>query len=371
MKHRSARQTGRVLSGIKGLHYNSLDFGSRLGKGEADRPPGGSRFSGLIPSLIASFLGVVAHLLQIGIGEYAALTAAMLWTVSSMIWGSFRLSASQMNLLKNLLGAGMVFIHLILANSLAARPWFSAGWESWGWLGLSGLIGLAIGDTFFFRALQILGPRRALMLATTSPIFAVIAGWLFLGEHLYWLTVGGVLLAMLGVGVVLSDRKAHQESPGLLPGTLKAGIVTGVLAAICQAVGAVFSKMAMQSPEGLERCDPLEATLIRLLLSGLMILVVTTAKRELLTLAQTVIRDKLLGRLLIGTAMGTWMGIGLSMLAYSQSNIGVAQTLMSTCPLFAIPVLWLYHGQKFSVKALLGTSIALAGIALVVWKWDV
>jgi drug/metabolite transporter (DMT)-like permease len=323
-----------------------------------------------IPVLFASFARIIAHLLHIGIGEYAALTAAMLWTFSSMIWGSFRLSASQMNLLKNLLGAAMVLIHLTLVNSCAARPLFAAGWESWGWLGLSGLIGLAIGDTFFFRALQILGPRRALMLATTSPIFAVIAGWLLLGEQLYWLTVAGVLLAVFGVGVVLGDRRAQQESPGLLPGTMRAGIIAGGLAAVCQAVGAVFSKMAMQTPEGLERCDPLEATFIRLLLSGLMILVVTTAKREILALARTVIRDKLVGRLLLGTAMGTWMGIGLSMLAYSKADIGVAQTLMSTCPLFAIPVLWLTQGQKFSAKALLGTAIALAGIAMVVWKWN-
>lgn len=294
----------------------------------------------------------------------------MLWTISSMIWGSFRLTAAQMNLLKNLLGSGMVLIHLIVVSYLGSKPTFSADWYSWKWLGLSGLVGLAIGDTLFFRSLQILGPRRALMLATTSPIFAVVSGKLFLGEHLYSLTVSGVVIAVLGVGIVLSDSRARAESPGIMPGSAKTGILAGVSAAICQAIGAVFSKRAMQAADGTEICDPIEATFIRLLLSGMMILVVTIARRELGSIAATIKRDQLVGRLLLGTAMGTWLGIGASMVAYSQADVAVAQTLMSTCPLFAIPVLWLRYRQRVTHIGLIGTIVALAGITMVVWKWS-
>lgn len=308
-------------------------------------------------------------LIQLGIGELAALTAAMLWTVSSMIWGSFRLTAAQMNLLKNLLGSVMVLAHLLVANQLMSQPAFQADWYSWGWLALSALVGLSIGDTLFFRSLQILGPRRALMLATTSPIFAVIAGKLFLQEHLYFLTVAGVIFAVLGVGIVLSDSRANVEAPGLMPGSAKTGILAGLLAAICQAIGAVFSKFAMQGPDGNEICDPLEATFIRLLLSGLIILSVTILRRELGSIARTIKRDKLLGRLLLGTALGTWLGIGASMLAYARADIGVAQTLMSTCPLFAIPVLWIRYRQRVTQIGWIGTLVALTGITMVVWKW--
>ena len=107
-----------------------------------------------------------------GIGEWAALTSALLWTISSMLWGRIRLSALSLNLCKNIIGVVLVSMQLLLLIAFAGRPGLEAPLRSWCWLSLSGLVGIVIGDTFYFRCLQILGPRRALMLATTGPIFS-------------------------------------------------------------------------------------------------------------------------------------------------------------------------------------------------------
>jgi drug/metabolite transporter (DMT)-like permease len=299
---------------------------------------------------------------MMGYGEWAALVAALLWTFSSLFWVSIRLSAWHLNLCKCALGSLFVGGHLlVLAWYFEIQP-FVASANAWGWLGLSGLIGIVAGDTLYFRSLQILGPRRALMICTTSPILAIVFGWLILGEVMLPLAIVGVSLTVVGVVLVISDKRAPSESGRLLPGTLQAGILSGLLGSACNAIGAVFSKIAMQSDSEPFRAA-LEATCIRLLLSGLMILAVVIAQRKLIPLLQQIRRDQLWGRLIFGTALGTWLGIGASMYAYKQvSNIAVAQTLMSTCPLFAIPICWLFYKQRSSLLSMVGTLLAILGI---------
>ena len=62
------------------------------------------------------------------------------------------------------------------------------------------------------------------------------------------------------------------------------------------------------------------------------------------------------------TALGTWLGIWLSLVAFSGNDIAIAQTLMSTCPLFAIPVMWILHRHRINRLAFFGTVVAFFGI---------
>ena len=70
--------------------------------------------------------------------------------------------------------------------------------------------------------------------------------------------------------------------------------------------------------------------------------------------------------LLMATTLGTWLGIWFSQIAYNHSEVAVAQTLLSTCPLFAIPIVWYLHKHRVTSYSIIGTIIALVGIALVV-----
>ena len=76
-----------------------------------------------------------------GIGESAALAAAFLWTISSMLWGRINLSALGLNLCKNVFGWIMVLLHLAALLWLTDRSeLLLAPPESWFWLALSGLV---------------------------------------------------------------------------------------------------------------------------------------------------------------------------------------------------------------------------------------
>ena len=67
-------------------------------------------------------------------------------------------------------------------------------WRSWAILFLSGLIGIGVGSIFFFTALQELGAGRTVVLFSTSPLWALPLGAIFLHEKITaWVAVGTVI----------------------------------------------------------------------------------------------------------------------------------------------------------------------------------
>ena len=112
-----------------------------------------------------------------GFGAVAAAAAAFCWACSSVIYGRTRLNAWTINFAKNLFGLGFVTLHLCVVWWFWRDDLMTFSAKAWGYLAISGIVGIAIGDTFYFRSLQILGPRRSLVVATTAPIFGALIGW--------------------------------------------------------------------------------------------------------------------------------------------------------------------------------------------------
>ncbi len=295
-----------------------------------------------------------------GIGEVAALTAAFLWSTSSLLWREVKLSAGAMNLSKNVFGLLLMLAHLAVLTSFTDQLAFTASPSSIVFLVISGLIGVAIGDTFFLRSLQILGPRIALMIATTSPVFSVLLGRVYLKEQLLLIVVAGILLTIAGLFIVLTDGAATQEAPNLYPGKIAAGIWFGIAGALCQSVGGVLSRVGSQD------CSGLEAAIYRVTVGMVVLFVYYSISGKLLTTVRSILRWHVIKLLFPATVIGTWMGIWLCQVAYKNSDVAIAQTLLSTCPLFAIPIIWIYDRRRLSARALIGTLIAVAGIILVV-----
>ena len=80
-----------------------------------------------------------------------------------------------------------------------------------GYLGLSAVIGVIIGDFAWLDGLNILGARKVILIDSLQPFVAVIFGWVFLGEKVHPGAFGG--LCMTGVGVLLVSME-KQKSVG-------------------------------------------------------------------------------------------------------------------------------------------------------------
>lgn len=294
------------------------------------------------------------------IGEIAALLAAFLWAAASLLYSRISLPAASLNLVKNVLASTMMLVHVWLLATYQNVAAFQASSINWVWLSLSALIGIAIGDTLYFRSLQILGPRKALMLATFSPGFATLFGVVFLGEVLSMVFVIGTALTTAGVLVVIKDRKAKDRYLELYPGAVSAGVWCGVLAAVCQAMGAVCAK------KGLDGIGAEEGALIRVFAAAVMALLYVALRRQLGEVVKAITNRKTLKLLLPATVMGTWFGIWLCQVAYKNCPVSVATVLLSTTPLFAIPLVRVFLGTAVTRAAILGASVAVVGVYLVV-----
>ena len=289
-----------------------------------------------------------------------------MWTCSSMIWGKIHLPALTLNFFKNWIGVGLIFLHIVVLGTINREAIFSAPSQSWGWLAISGIVGIVIGDTCYFRSLQILGPRKALMVATTAPLFSAFLASVFLDESLTFTAMLGVIITVVGVVVVVADRKARKEAPGLMPGKASMGALLGIFGAICQSIGGVFSKKGMVDLDDETICGPAEATFIRLFIAALVTSVLVLGIRQSRQHLSRGFKREMFRFLIPATAIGTWLGIWLSQIAYEKADVAIAQTLLVTCPLFAIPIVWYSHKQRVTALAFLGTAISILGIYLTV-----
>ncbi len=296
------------------------------------------------------------------IGQIAAVATSVLWTFNSLLFTSAgkRIGAISVNAYRIAIAVGLLVItHLLLLGRLLPL----ATDEQWYWIGLSGIVGLGIGDFGLFSAFLIIGPRRSVLMMALSPIFAAIGAYLLMGEVLSAFTILGIGITLLGVVIVILEREDRTgETP--VTGRLKTwGVFLALVGAIGQGFGLVFAKMGMLLYDG-NALHPLSATLIRMLL-GAMFVWITVAVLGKIPDIRKAIKDRQgMKHTAAGAFIGPFIGVTLSMVAVTYTHAGVAQTLMSLMPVFIIPVVWYLYRQRTSWRGAVGAVIAVIGVGV-------
>lgn len=286
-------------------------------------------------------------------GELAALSAAFLWALASVLYGGIGqyLAPLKMNLLKNIIA--MVMAMMVLWGNGGLFTGIDK--YSMTLLLLSGAVGIGLGDSAYFGALRYIGARRALLILILSPPITGILALLFLGENLSigaWL---GVFITIAGVSWVITERVAGSGSIGA---QVKPGIIMGLLAAVGQASGAVLSHAAFIHLN----ISPIRSALLRLFGGTFIVLIAMPLLkapagrdyRNLNTLRRW-------ATITLTVFIGTFLGIWLQQISLKYAAAGVAQTLFATSPLFIIPIVVL-AGERVSLRSVLGALSALIGV---------
>ena len=169
------------------------------------------------------------------VGEIAALLAAGIWSVSAVIYDSIfvkvKVSGTLVSFYRGLIS--LPFFLLSLALFEPQIPTLSA--LQWGYLTISGILGITVGDTAFFLSLRDVGARKALLLQTLTPLFGAFFAWLFLKEQLSVYGFIGIPLTLLGIVWVISEREKAGRSPHLLR-----GIIWGIISTSCPGIRGNF-----------------------------------------------------------------------------------------------------------------------------------
>lgn len=218
------------------------------------------------------------------------------------------------------------------------------------------MIGLAIGDRFFFAALREMGARHSTQVFALSPISATLLAWLALGETLALGVVIGIIIAISGVMIVTSEKKQNKRSS---PATIK-GILYATLAALCHSVAFVLAKHIMG-----DHIDPLDATLVRMVGATVTVWLVAGFQGKALATVKLMSTGRRWVLASSGALLGPSLGAWAALAAVTYAPVGIASTLMSLTPIMVIPLVILLDGERVSPRAFLGAAVSFVGVTLI------
>ncbi len=294
-------------------------------------------------------------------GELIAIATVFCWTISVQFFeaASKRVGATPVNIIR-LAVALMLFSLLLFFRhgyifpvNFPARAWF--------YLSLSGVVGFFIGDIFLFKALVEIGPRVAMLIFSLSAPTAALIGWLFLDEIYVphqWI---GMFVTLFGVGIVILERNQRASKLKIRDISLK-GVLFGFGGMFGQACGYVLSKTGMQTESGY--LDAFSATQIRAIAAFLCFLVFFTVTGKWGNVKAAVRNTTAVLFTAIGSAIGPFLGVSLSLLVLHYLTTGVASTFLSLVPVFIIPFSIFLHKEHVSIRAFTGAVTAVFGIYL-------
>jgi drug/metabolite transporter (DMT)-like permease len=259
----------------------------------------------------------------------------------------------------------MAMVAVMLWSVVAFNgTWASFDTHAWGVMAVSGLIGIFVGDTALFAAINRLGPRRAGVLFATHAAFSAALGFALLNERMSLQAFLGAVMTLTGVmlAMALGRHKDETHAWELDQGHVGAGMALALVAALCQALGSLIAKPVMA-----QQLDPIMASAVRvtvatmahgvLLASGFKAARATTAP-NVRVLAQTGLNGFI--------AMG--VGMTLVLLALEKGDVGMVAILSSVSPILVLPLLWLQLKRAPAMGAWVGASLTVLGTALILWR---
>ncbi len=288
-------------------------------------------------------------------GELYALITALLWSISALMFASVarRLSSVQTNILRIVFAEFYVIVFIILTGI----PLHISN-DQLVFLLVSGVVGLALGDSFLFRAFKEIGAPASMLLMALAPAIGALIAAVTLGERLGLISLLGMVVTLGGVAIVVVGR-GNDGKPGIIMSPR--GVVFGLLAAAGQGGGMVLAKCAFR----LGPIDGFMATAIRLL-GGMALLVPVAVVSRRFGSPQTVLlrHPQTVVLLALGAVVGPFLGIACSLLAVARTSVGVASTIMATVPVILLPLNVIVYREWPSLKAVAGACAAVAGVAL-------
>lgn len=292
------------------------------------------------------------------LGELAALFTAISWSFTSIFFtiAAKRIGALTVNKIRLYFASVMLLItQFILYGNIIPIHIDS---NRWLWLGISGIIGLVLGDSLLLQAFVLIGTRLTMLLLSLVPIVSTLLAWIFLNEKLVPIEILAIFLTVAGISWVVSEKvnsksKSHKQK-------FKVGILFGLGGAFGQALGLIAAKKGMDGD-----FSALTATLVRILVATAVFLLFNAIKR---ITSSPIKIDRIKSTLLPilgGSFFGPFVGIWLSLIAIKYANIGIASTLMALPPIFLLPLTHWIFKEKVSCRSLFGTVIAVGGVAMI------
>ena len=289
---------------------------------------------------------------------FLALLAAFSWSIASLISTDITrtIGSIRFNRLR------LIFVSIMLIGfATIQNTWNSINTDFLNIILLSGFIGIFLGDTFLFMALERLGPRRNNMLFSLAAPFTVILNIVVLKQTMSFVEIFGCISVFFGVVIAITygGTKKNDHRWETIKGSLQIGILMGVLAALCQAIGLIMMKPILT-----KGADPIASAAIRTTISAFLLSLTYMSKSNLLGINVNFSLTIII-KIIISGFLGMALGMSLLLISLQKGDAGIVATLSSTSPIMILFLLWIFTKKIPSIGAWFGTIIAIFGTGLI------
>ena len=294
------------------------------------------------------------------IGLLAATLAAMLWATATVLYASAGRSIPPiaLNAAKGV-AVTLLFGGVLLAgDALALQRLTQEPATVLLLLALSGVVGITVGDSGYFAAVNPLGPRRTSLLSLLAVPLTSFSGVAFLGEDMGGLDLLGIALTLGGVSWVVAERPKDQKKPVVAGYGL--GVGFGLLAAVGQAAGATLNRAALLRSD----LDPLATAFWRLGCATVLLVPLAIVVGDWRRAGRAPRSAWLVAA--VAALLGTFGGIWLQQVAFDRADSGPVQALLSTTPVWILPIAAM-SGDRVTGRAVAGALVAVSGAALLLF----
>ena len=302
--------------------------------------------------------------------------------ITTLLWSYCLLPARQSiaQIGENAANFWRLMLAVVVTGVIAQWGGLRFGNEVFGWFFLSGIIGFGFGDVGTFFALPRIGSRLTLLMSqcVAAPL-AGMAEWLWLGTRINIFQILAITVILLGTTLALFPEHEKEHAAQR---KYTSGILFGLLSAVGQSMGAVFSRKAFSVLDA-------STSLVKSERIGGYILLGTTAGYERLlggiliagsfwlisryhapwqTPAQEDRRnDSFIQKtknVFLHAATGPILGIICFQWALATTPSAIVQPIVAMSPLAVMPMTYFHEGDRPTPRAISGTVIAVAGVIL-------
>ena len=287
-----------------------------------------------------------------------ATSAALCWAVASLISADVtrKIGGLAFNRLR------LFFVSIILVSyTFYLNTWNTINQDFLFTILLSGVIGIFLGDTLLFIALQKIGPRRNNILFSLAAPFTVILNIVFLNEIMSLINLIGCIIVFFGVVVAITYGNSRDKNHRweVVEGNLYLGVFFGIGAALCQAIGLIMMKPILTMG-----ADPIASASIRTVISCIFLFFTFFLNYEIFNTKNS-INLKIIWQSILSGFLGMALGMSLLLIALKYADAGIVATLSSTSPIMILFLIWLITKKIPTYGAWVGTILAMVGSGLI------
>lgn len=279
------------------------------------------------------------------------------WVTICLVWGTTYLAIR-------------VALETIPVFLLAGLRWMAAGLalgafsvvtgrrlpgpRMWGSLALLAFLMNVVGNGFVVWAEQFVASGLTAVVIASVPFWSVgIESSLEGGERLQWRALAGLAIGFAGIVVLVWPEITVGGGEGR---AVIGGVIALQLACLGWALGTSYTKRHPSSE------DPLAASTVQMIFSGVMLLGIGTATDEWSQLHFTA---RTLAAMIYLTVAGSIVAYTAYVYAVKHLPISTVSLYAYINPLIAVALGSLLLGERFSFRIIIAAGLVLAGIAVV------